>query len=517
MNIQKSIGIMLLALSFAPGTFADGVSSGMLDSLGLDSTGTVSSLVRRAYIEELHREPDTGGMATYLECLTTGGKDEKWLRRELHDSDEARSTRVGQRAHVMRMAVAFAVFLILCISAYVTRRQLSNIAANIRARFPSQWTYLWRPVSMSPFAVLLLFLYIYSNLSGGGIQGVIFIFIMIVVASLLVRLPRWLVYGVVVLGMTLLVHHFVFIDARQVDRASDRNEAVEIGARALLQCQNPWNENSILNLPITTGPSSMVLAIPAVYVSGTIIPLSFAAWVVFVAFLLAGDVAYRNNTFPAMCLAMLIPLTGFTYTWHWALDELYYAAILTPLVWLALRQRHLVVAGSLCGFMLFSRLGYAFAILPLGLWWLLSERRRMRECMLLAAGGMSYCLFMLVILFMIGGRDFLHANFLLNSRVACLSNDSNWLSHSLTAALSILPHGMAGSTMVLSIIILLASIGMRAIPHPFFHIALGLLLAHTIGFSPGNANDYKLIFVIPVMYGIAFCNPDRTKAAAGVC
>jgi hypothetical protein len=407
--------------------------------------------------------------------------------------------------------------MILCLSAFVKRRMLSNIAESIRARFPSQWTYLWRPVSMSPFAVLLLFLYVYSNLSAGGIQGGIFLFIMIVVASLLIRLPRWLVYGVICIGMTLLIHHSVFIDARLVDRGSDRNEAVEIGTRALLQCQNPWNENSILNLPITTGPSSMMLAIPAVYFTGTIIPLSFVAWVVFVAFLLAGDIAYRNNTFPAMCLAMLFPLMGFTHAWHWALDELYYAAILTPLVWLALRQRYFVVAGSLFGFMLFSRLSYAFAILPAGLWWLLSERRRMRECILLAAGGMSYCLFMLVVLFMIGGRDFLHANFLLNSQVACLSNDSNWLSHSLTFALSVLPHGMVGSAMVISVIILLASIGMRAIPHPFFHIALGLLLAHTIGFSPGFPYDYILVLVVPLMYGVAFSNADRTRDAAVVC
>jgi hypothetical protein len=516
MNTRNTIGIILLALSFSLGAFANDMTSKKWDSLQQDNTGSISSLVRRVYLEELHRAPDAGGMATYLEYLTRGGKDEKWLRQALHDSPEGNSVRARHRARVTRIVGTITLLAILCITAFFRRRKLNDIAENIRRRYPSQCSYLWRPVSMSPFVVLFLFLYLYNNLNAGGIQGVILLSIVMVVASLLMRLPRWFVYGVVVLGMTLLIHHFVFVDARRDDRGSDRNEAVEIGAKALLRCENPWNEKSILNLPITTGPSSMVLAIPAVYFTGTIIPLSFMAWVVFLAFLLAGDIAYRNNTFLAMCLIMLFPWMGFIHTWHWALDELYYAAMLSPLVWLALRHRQFLVAGCVCGFMLFSRLSYAFAILPVGLWWLMSERRRARECMLLIAGGISYCLFMLIVLYMIGGHDFLHANFFLNSQIGSLSDHSNWLTHSLTVALSVLPRGNVGSAVVISVIVLIASIGMRAIPHPFFHIAIGLLLAHTIGFSPGYANDYILVLVIPAMYGVAFSNADKTKDMAVV-
>jgi hypothetical protein len=205
---------------------------------------------------------------------------------------------------------------------------------------------------------------------------------------------------------------------------------------------------------------------------------------------------------------------GFIHTWHWALDELYYAAILSPALWLALKYRRPLLAGCLCGFMLFSRLSYAFAILPVGLWWLLRERRRLRECLLFASGGVLYCLFAIVLLYMNGGHDFVHANFLLNSQVGGLSSHSNWLVHSITVTLHFLPHGNIGNALVISAILLLACLGMRTIAHPFFHMGLGLLLAHTIGFSPGYTNDYILVFIIPVMYGIAFCGADRTGDAA---
>lgn len=484
-----------------------------------DNTNTASacSIVRRVYIEELHREPDAEGMALYTKYMITDGKDEKWLRHALQYSLEGKNIRAVHRTCRARVVGIITLLSILCMTAYLIRRRLKLLAERIQHRYPSHCSYLSRPVLISPFAVLFFFLYLYSNLQSGGIQGVVLTFFVTIAVLVLMRMPRWLIYSVAVLGMILLIYHFIVVDARQKDAASDRNDAVEIGTKALFHGENPWNKKSILNLPITTGPSSMFLAIPSVYFTGKIIALSFLAWLIFLTFLLAGDIAYRNNTFLTLCLMMLLPWTGFIHTWHWALDELYYAAILSPLLWLALRHRHFLTAGCLCGFMLFSRLSYAFAILPIGLWWLLSERRRLRECLLLAAGGMLYCLPVLAVLYMIGTHDFLHANFFLNSQVGGLSNHANWLVHSITIVLRYLPRGNAGSALVISTIILLTSLGMRSVSHPFFHIGLGLLLAHTIGFSPGYTNDYILVFVIPAMYGIAFCNADRIKEMAIVC
>ena len=82
----------------------------------------------------------------------------------------------------------------------------------------------------------------------------------------------------------------------------------------------------------------------------------------------------------------------FIHTWHWSLDELYYAAILSPLVWLALMKDKLMLAGFLAAYMVFNRFSYAYAVFAIGFWWILRERRRVQEYLWIVAGAMVFYL-----------------------------------------------------------------------------------------------------------------------------
>lgn len=360
--------------------------------------------------------------------------------------------------------------------------------------------------------VLFLFLFVYSYLKTNDTQGITVLLVVIVTAMVLLRSPRWLVYAFVIIAMILLIYHFTLIDALGPDDSiSDRDDAVEIGASAITNGENPWSQNTMIDNPITTGPSNMILSLPSVFLTGKVNLMSFFMWIVFLLFLVAGDLYKQNNTFLFLSLLMLFSWMNFMHTWHWSLDELYYAAILSPLVWLALTKDRLVLAGFLASFMVFSRLGYAYAVFAIGLWWIMRERRRAQEYLRIAAGAMVFCVPMLLLLYAIGENEFIHHNFINNSLLNGLSDQSNWLVHSVTYLLEIFPDPTMGSAVIIIGILFAASFGMRSIPHPFFHMALGLFLAHTIAYSPLSSNDYMLVWMIPVMYGIAFSNNELVQ------
>ena len=115
-------------------------------------------------------------------------------------------------------------------------------------------------------------------------------------------------------------------------------------------------------------------------------------WLVFLSFLIAGDLYKQNNTFLFLSFLMLFPWMEFIHTWHWSLDELYYAAILSPLVWLALMKDKLMLAGFLAAYMVFNRFSYAYAVFAIGFWWILRERRRVQEYLWIVAGAMVFYL-----------------------------------------------------------------------------------------------------------------------------
>lgn len=398
--------------------------------------------------------------------------------------------------------------------------ELRKMVNRLRGRRPILSGYLESPVHFAPFTVLLLFLFFYSQLKSGGAQGVSLLFMATVVVMVLTRLPRWLIYGTIILGMVALIFQFTMVDAYGPhDAQSDRDDAVEIGTSALLEGDNPWNRDTQLGTPVTTGPSDMILSSPIIFLTGNINLMTFLVWLAFVGFLLAGDLSRRNNAFLPLCLLMLFPFMNFMHTWTWSLDELFYAAVFLPLIWLSLSHRQFMLAGFLASFMIFARLSYVYAVLAIGLWWVMQERRRIQELLRIGAGALLYAVPLLVLLLAVDGGDFIERNFIRNSQSGGiadysqwiglaqfegLSDHSNWLVHSVSSVLDIFPSRTLGSAIIIIAVMVLASLGMRTLKHPFFHIGLALFLAHTIAFSPVFPQDYMLIWVIPVMYGIAY-------------
>jgi hypothetical protein len=470
------------------------------------STQTVHQIIRDLYLEVLHREPDESGLQAYTRSVLQEGRDAVWLRRVLRDSDEGRRLRFQARRRTAVLTVVLAIVLSATFLTVAFRGRLRRLSGFLREKFSTAHAlYLGEAVSVSPVATVLALLYLYTSFRDASLYRWILCGLILVVFLIAARVPRWICYAAVICGMIALIALGVFVDANgRQDATADRDDAVEVAANALLAGNNPWSCKTPLGLPITTGPSSILLALPFVRLFGQIHGLSFIMWLVFIGILAFGDIRRRNNTFLTVCLLLLFRWFGFLHTLHWSLDELYYAAILSPLLWLSLIRGRFGLVGVVGGFMVLSRLSYAPAVLASGLWWLLRERRSFRSVRSVALGGAAFAAAVIGLFWMVGGQEFLHANFWTTSQMGSLSSHGNPVTALLSSALRVLPAGPPGSMIVVFLLTALAALAMRRCAHPFYHMAVASLFAHTIAFSPDHPRDYQLAILIPALYGLCF-------------
>jgi len=466
----------------------------------------VEEMIRETYLEVLQREPDAGGLQTYTQQILDEGKGQEWLREVLQQSHEGRALRAQAKARARFISTAAALALGGLVLGVVFRKRLRHMFRSLWGKLSSpHQRYLHETAFMTPTASVLCLLFFYTYFKATPPAGWILCGLVFLVGLLAVKTPRWAWYSAAVCGILLFLAWATFVDANGGhDAASDRDDAVEIAATAVLNGTNPWSQRSILGLPITTGPTSVLMAVPVMAVFGGINVMTFAIWGMFILLLAFADIRHRNNTFFTACLLLFFPWFGFRHSLHWSLDELYFAAILSPLLWLALSRKKLVIAGGIGGAMALARLSYAPAVIAVGFWWILKERPPVKHLLRVAIGGSSYVLGMLGVFWLIGGHEFLEKNFWRNSKMGALHNESNPVSSTLSSALEALPKGTVGSTALVLGITLLASFAMRRLPHPFYHMAVASVLAHTIAFSPGYPMDYQLIFLIPALYGLCF-------------
>ena len=59
-------------------------------------TASADGIIRRAYRDVLHREPDQSGLDSYRRAILENGWDEQDVRRALRHSDERRASRGGE-------------------------------------------------------------------------------------------------------------------------------------------------------------------------------------------------------------------------------------------------------------------------------------------------------------------------------------------------------------------------------------------------------------------------------------
>jgi len=292
------------------------------------------------------------------------------------------------------------------------------------------------------------------------------------------------------------------------DKLSNRDTAVEVTAQYLLHGKNAWNAD--VGTEISTGPTSILLAIPFVKVFGTINWLSFGFWLSFFFILLYCDIRYRNNTWPVMVMIFVMGLFGFDHTLFWSLEELYYPIIYIALMYYLFVHKNLGGVGALWALSILTRPCYAFLAIGFLLWYFFSASFNKREFTRMGLGFVFTSLVMLLPFVIIGGSDMVIKN---PWRLALKFSEAGWpdtnfIFHYLNQlGEQIGVKGLRWIKFSLSLLImfLLSSrLRLMKIRHPFWHITAGAFVAHTLFWLPAHLPyDYILIFVLPAMLAIS--------------
>lgn len=136
-----------------------------------------------------------------------------------------------------------------------------------------------------PYAisVLLILGFLYQQLTGILFKKVpidysrmLIYTLLICLAILIFKLPRIVYY--LAISIVLIIHLFYFtqiISNLNQDQYSSRDDAVELTTKAFISGENPWNNVPELDVPATTGPASILFALPTVLLFGKINYLTF--------------------------------------------------------------------------------------------------------------------------------------------------------------------------------------------------------------------------------------------------
>jgi hypothetical protein len=370
-----------------------------------------------------------------------------------------------------------------------------------------------------PYAISLLLIlgFLYQQLTGILFKKVpidysrLMIYaLLICLAILLFKLPRIVYY--LAISLVLIIHLFYFtqfISNLDQDQFSTRDDAVELSTRALINGENPWNNVPDLDVPATTGPASILFALPSVLIFGKINILTFVFWIVFFLILLFGDIGKENNTFPILVMLFVIGIFEFSHSLFWSLDELYFPFALIPIaVWGARRKRWILV-GIILSSTIFFRLNYIFVVIGFLLWFLFNEEYQLSDLWKIGLGAVIAGVIILLPFIIVGGQDFLNHNpfiFALSIVDSVSLPNNNIFYQGLNYIGNILGFRVLQILKLVFIlgVMLLIAVRLRNIRHPYWHVTAGAFLAQSIAWvSLQFPKDYALFFVLPVFLAIS--------------
>jgi hypothetical protein len=375
--------------------------------------------------------------------------------------------------------------------------------------------YLTSPVRQFGLAAVLGSVYIYGILTNPDPMVYSFYVVLLVALAAVVAVaqgPRWAVYGVLFAALVIYLFVFVHIVANgEQDQQSTRDDAVEITARALLRGQNAWNDNP--GVVATTGPASILVALPFVLLFDKTNWLTFLFWILFFLILLWGDLRYRNHTWPVMVMLCIAGSYGFEHTLYWSLEELYYPFVYLALAYLLAAQRQWWLVGALLAASVLTRSSYAFMLLGFGFWYLFSGQARWRDILKIGAGFVFCCVVVVLPFIIIGGRDFWTNN---PWRVAFEFSGVTWFDSNLVFRTLNQLYARVGPGMMrwfkLGVTVLIIggmswALRRAKVQHPFWHITVAAALAHTFAWLPVPPGqyplDYTLMVVMPALLAVA--------------
>lgn len=307
--------------------------------------------------------------------------------------------------------------------------------------------------------------------------------------AFLCRVSRWKVYTILLVAVVLRMFIFVHIVATgENDAQGVRDLHVEITTQSLLRGNNAWNAQ--IGGDVTTGPTSILLAVPFVILFGNINWLSTIFWILVFITTIVFDVQHQNNTWPIVAMVCILGLFDIEHTMYWALEELYYPFLYLVLAYLLVGRKHWWVIGGLLAAAVLTRTSYTIVVTGFGLWLYFRSPLTARDVLKTAAGFIITSIILVLPFIIVGGPDV----FITNPWATALRlsghtwPESNFLFHILNQVNA----NVGSETMryikiglVLVILVGTAWILRRAgLDHPFWHMAIAGLLAHLQFSSP---------------------------------
>ena len=374
--------------------------------------------------------------------------------------------------------------------------------------------YLWQRASPREpfFAVLLIALYMVFGATGGyGMHAPLLLLLAII--STFAGAPRGVVYGLIFLSFTCTIADDIFIAAvGGQDGGSDRDDAVELGCKALLRGQNPWAITTQLRNAISTGPTSFLIAMPFVWIFGRINEMTFFFWLALGAAAFYGDVLRRNGTFMLVVPVMQLGLMDLHTTRYWSLDELAFATLFFLGAWALVERKRYLITGLCLGQTLMCRASYLFPVIAFVCWLRWGKTVHLRQLLTTLCG---ICLSVATVAGFFAIR--FHATIRAANPLAIAVYKANWalprgneLTNALTAILNVPPAVMpaARALLAIALILCLARVAARArASNPLTYVALGNLLGFTVVHYAGKfADNFSAPIVLPALLALSFAS-----------
>lgn len=384
------------------------------------------------------------------------------------------------------------------------------------APVPKQRGYLELPLQARSFGLAALFISanVYSIITNPKPYPLsIFVALLQILAAIAVLFsrPRTLVYVLLLAALILHVFSFTQIVARgEQDAASTRDDSVELTVKSLISGNNAWNANPV-GAQATTGPTSILLAIPFVILFGDIQWLSFLFWILFSLVLLWYDLREKNDTWPFLILIIMLGAIYFEHTMYWSLEELYYPILFFVLATLFAARGQTSGIGVLLAAAVLSRPNYMFLAIGFGTWFIFRYSPNRRDILRIAGGIVVAGALILLPFIAIGGKDMFSHN---PWTLAADFSSANWPDNNFVfTALNEIANGagmnISRAVRLVAATLLILIIGWRLslakISHPFWHLSVAGFIAHTVFWLNASpwSNDYALIFILPGILAIA--------------
>jgi hypothetical protein len=376
--------------------------------------------------------------------------------------------------------------------------------------------YLNSPIAYPYILMMLILGLLYERVNGIHYSGRLTILLLFIcIVMLWIKYPRYMIYGV--LFVLLAAHVYAYtqrFSKGDFDIKSTRDEAVEETVKAFVHGINPWNHVYVgppgEKVNASSGPASILFAMPVVLLFGEINWLAFLFWMLFFCALLIGDLKEQNKTFLILILLFMAGIFSSNITLQLGLDELYFPYLfIIVAIWLLNRKQYFLAGAALFVTPLF-RLNYLLILSGVLLWFLFNKPWKKNNLVMIGLGGLVITVIILLPFLIVNGKEFIQHNSI--SFAIYLSGEAKWPDNNLLfSTLNFLAgHTNANIMRIVKLglfsgLMILVSLRLRHFKHPFWHVTAAAFLSITITWLPSYSPiDYELLALVPAFLAVAY-------------